>query len=110
MEQPTDGYNIGHNDLWDTGHQAMKFSGPLETGRNVSPVIAPAYCQERVSSSQCREGESRQSMIPWVGRDAFESVETEAARVNRTKYWRGENCTQKEDQGAADGSALAFIW
>jgi hypothetical protein len=35
--------------LWYTGHQAMDFSDPLESGNNFNPAMVPVYGQEKVS-------------------------------------------------------------
>ena len=63
-------------------------------GNNVRPTITPAYCLERGSGPQHREGGSRQSLVyAYVEREIWESGETAVARVCRTELWKGKKFT-----------------
>ena len=62
----------------------------------MSPTTAPAYCLERISSPQNRDGKPRQSTVVSLSReDATQSGDSKVKVMCKAEYLRGESCTER---------------
>lgn len=102
--------------MWGNGfkgivYKAVKYSDSWDAGNMWGEVFSfPSEFLVRKSKSSCREEESRQSPVDKLKRWSWPSRGTKAVRVHRTKYWRGESCTERELLRYAESRPLVFSW